>query len=52
MKDLNDDDALPYYVPKPVSADEAAEILFPTSPLLERPDPDSDEPLLPPHLDS
>ena len=50
MKELdNDDSALPYDVPKPVSADEAAETLFPTSPPTERPAEDDDGlPLYPP----
>ncbi len=54
MKDLSEGDALPYFVPLPRPADDEFynEILFPTSPPIERPDPDSDEPLLPPHLDS
>jgi len=52
MKNIEDQDAaLPYFVPKPISADEAAEVLFPTSPLPERPDIDNDEPLLPPLMD-
>ena len=51
MKDLNEGDAVPYYVPRPVSADEAAETLFPTSPFNERPEADDDAPLMPPLMD-
>ena len=48
----NDDTGLPFDVPKPIDPDEAHDILYPTSPLNERPDPNDDEPLLPPHGDS
>ena len=54
MKNLEDDENLiqPGAVPKPVSADLAAETLFPTSPLPVRPDPSDDSPLMPPLMDS
>ena len=52
MKNIEDQDgALPFYVPKPTDADEAHEVLFPTSPFNERPDPNDDGPLLPPLMD-
>ncbi len=40
-------DALPYFVPNPIDADDAHDILFPTSPLNEKLDPHNEEILLP-----
>jgi len=53
MRNLEDEEGgLPYSVPQPTSADETAEVLFPTSPPIERPDPNDDSPLMPPLMDS
>jgi hypothetical protein len=53
MRNLeNEEGGLPYHVPRPIDPDEAHDVLYPTSPLNERPDPNNDEPLLPPLMDS
>ena len=56
MKDISESDenlTQPGAVPRPISAELAAEILFPTSPPIERADSvDDDSPLMPPLMDS
>lgn len=49
MKNIEDEEGgLPYDVPQPIDPDTAHEILYPTSPLNERPDQNDDDILLPP----
>lgn len=53
MKNIEEEEGgLPYHVPRPVDPDEAHDILYPTSPLNERPDSSDDGPLLPPWVKS
>jgi hypothetical protein len=54
MKNLEDEEGgLPYFVPQPIDPDEAHDILYPTSPPIERADSvDDDSPLMPPLMDS
>ena len=53
MKNLeNEEGGLPYDVPRPTDPDTAHEVLFPTSPLNERPADDDGLPLYPPWVRS